>query len=88
MHDCPKQTADHWLKRHFDPYIAWARTHNSLFILTWDEDNKTDGNHIATIIAGANVTPGQYRTRLDHYYLLRTLQRMYGLDRRSPPSAG
>jgi acid phosphatase len=79
MHDCPKATADAWLQRNFAPYIAWATTHNSLFILTFDEDNKTDGNHIATIMAGAHVTPGQYGARLNHYSLLGTLERLYGL---------
>ena len=79
MHDCPKAEADAWLKKKFAPYIAWATTHNSLFILTFDEDNKTDGNPIATIVAGARVHPGQYSPRFDHYYLLRTLQSMYGL---------
>jgi hypothetical protein len=79
MHDCPKAQADAWLKREFAPYVAWATRHNSLFIITFDEDNKTDGNHIPTIIAGARVRPGQYATRMDHYHLLRTIQQMYGL---------
>jgi hypothetical protein len=79
MHDCPKAVSDAWLRRQFAPYLAWATTHNSLFILTFDEDDKTDGNHIATIVAGAHVRPGRYTTRLDHYHLLRTLQDMYGL---------
>lgn len=79
MHDCPKERADTWLKKQFAPYIAWAKTHNSLFILTFDEDNKTDHNHIPTIIAGAGVRRGQYGAHLDHYDLLHTLQRMYRL---------
>jgi hypothetical protein len=79
MHDCPKAQGDAWLKRQFAPYIAWATVHNSLFILTFDEDNRTGGNRIATIVAGARVRPGQYANRLDHYALLRTLQDMYGL---------
>jgi len=79
MHDCPKQTADAWLKKHFGAYVAWARKHNSLFVLTFDEDNRTGDNHIPTIVAGAGVRPGRYGTRLDHYDLLRTLQHMYGL---------
>ncbi|MGA5299767.1 alkaline phosphatase family protein [Nucisporomicrobium flavum] len=79
MHDCPKEQGDSWLKKQFAPYIAWAKTHNSLFILTFDEDNKTDNNHIPTIIAGAGVRPGQYGAHLDHYDLLHTLQRMYRL---------
>jgi len=79
MHDCPKKQADAWLRKQFVPYIGWARTHNSLFVLTFDEDNRTDNNHIATIVAGAGVRPGQYSTKLNHYDLLRTLQQMYRL---------
>jgi len=79
MHDCPKAQADAWLRRQFTPYIAWAKTHNSLFILSFDEDNQTNGNHIATIIAGAHVRPGRYAGRRDHFDLLRTLQTMYRL---------
>jgi acid phosphatase len=93
MHDCPKAVADAWLKRTFAPYLAWATTHNSLFVLTFDEDNQTDNNHIATIVAGAGVKPGQYGPRLDHYHLLRTLQEIYGLTptgfaARRPPLRG
>lgn len=80
MHDCPKGQADAWLKRQFDPYVRWAAAHHSLFVLTFDEDNGTDHNHIPTLIAGAGVKPGQYATKLDHYQLLRTIQDMYGLE--------
>jgi acid phosphatase len=79
MHDCPKAESDAWLRKQFTPYISWAKTHNSLFVLSFDEDNRTGGNRIATIIAGAGVRPGNYRGRLDHYDLLHSLQRMYGL---------
>jgi hypothetical protein len=79
MHDCPKANGDAWLRRTFTPYVAWARKHNSLLIITFDEDNKTGGNHIPAIIAGARVRAGQYPIRLNHYDLLRTLQQMYGL---------
>lgn len=79
MHDCPKIQGDAWLKKRFGPYVAWAKTHHSLFILTFDEDNQTDHNHIPTIVAGAGIKPGSYGAHLHHYDLLRTLQRMYGL---------
>jgi arylsulfatase A-like enzyme len=80
MHDCPKAQGDAWLRRTFTSYLSWAQTHNSLFILTYDEDNQTDGNHIPTIIAGAHVKAGQYPARRNHYDLLRTMQEMYGLS--------
>src|SRR3954451_787665 len=79
MHDCPKAEDDAWLREQFGPYIAWAKTHRSLFVLSFDEDNRTGGNRIATIVAGAGVRPGHYTGRLDHYDLLHTLQMMYRL---------
>jgi acid phosphatase len=47
--------------------------------VTFDEDDRSEDNHIATIVAGARVKPGRYPARFDHYHLLRTLQEMYGL---------
>ena len=79
MHDGPVTTADIWLRTHLDPYVQWAKSHNSLFILTWDEDDHSDGNRIATIIVGARVLVGSYAERIDHYRLLRTVEDMYGL---------
>jgi hypothetical protein len=79
MHDCPKAEADAWLRKQFASYVAWAKTHNSLFVVTFDEDNQTDGNHIPTVVAGAGIKPSRYAGRVDHYGLLRTLQDMYGL---------
>jgi hypothetical protein len=61
-------------------YLAWARTHNSLLVLTFDEsETRTPGNPIATILAGPMVAPGVYPGRIDHYSLLRTIEDMYGL---------
>ena len=35
-----------------------GKTHNSLFVLTFDEDDNTADNRIPTILAGQRVTPG------------------------------
>lgn len=80
MHDCPVATGDSWLSSHIGSYIAWAKTHNSLLILTWDEDDDLSlGNRIITLFAGANIEPGTYAEPIDHYSVLRTLEDMYGL---------
>ncbi|HXP75814.1 MAG TPA: alkaline phosphatase family protein, partial [Stellaceae bacterium] len=57
---------DNWLREHIEPYRLWAMTHNSLLIVTWDEDEddytpvkdaagatvaKHYLNHIPTIMA-------------------------------------
>ena len=60
--------------------MAWARTHHSLLIVTFDESEskRTDGNHIATVV-GQRGRAGRGTQRTDHYGLLRTLQDLYGL---------
>lgn len=30
---------DDWLRQHIEPYRRWALSHNSLLIITWDEDD-------------------------------------------------
>jgi hypothetical protein len=80
MHDGSIATADAWLKAKFDPYVQWAQTHNSLLIVTWDEDDFTVDNHIPTFFVGPMVKQGQYGATLDHFNLLRTVEDMYGLS--------
>jgi phosphatidylinositol-3-phosphatase len=69
------KNGDAWLKKNIDPYYQWAKKHNSLLIVTFDEcDNPTDyvgwtdpaskyvdvQNKIPTIFAGAHVNHGDY----------------------------
>jgi hypothetical protein len=62
MHDGSIGQGDAWLKTQIlDGYYQWAKGHNSLLILTFDEDGtNTPTNQIATIFAGALVKPGNY----------------------------
>ncbi|MFM8330242.1 MAG: alkaline phosphatase family protein [Candidatus Methylumidiphilus sp.] len=80
MHDGGRATADAWLQQNLNGYVQWAQTHNSLFILTWDEDDGNHGNHITTIFVGPMVIPGQYAQTINHLNVLRTLEDMYGLE--------
>ncbi len=79
MHDGSFAAADEWLKAHLEPYVDWAYKHNSLLILTWDEDDFSGDNHIVTILAGPMVKKGTSGQRIDHYNVLRTLLDFYGL---------
>ena len=72
--------ADDWLKTKLGEYIQWAKTHNSLFILTFDEDDFTPKNRIPTLFVGPMVQPGQYGDSINHYDVLRTLEAMYDLS--------
>jgi len=66
---------DLWLREHIDGYYNWAKEHNSLLILTFDESgyaplfggstnpadqNPDKRNQIATIFAGAHIKSGEY----------------------------
>ena len=79
MHDGTIAQGDAWLQSHLGDYVTWAKTHNSLFVLTFDEDDNTDNNRVPTILAGQRVTPGTYSERIDHYDVLRTVQDAFGL---------
>ncbi|MFB7865767.1 MULTISPECIES: alkaline phosphatase family protein [unclassified Streptomyces] len=79
MHDCSVGTGDTWLKNNLGSYATWAKTHNSLLVVTFDEDNRLAGNRIPTVLYGQPVTPGATSsTTYNHYNLLRTLEDMYG----------
>jgi acid phosphatase len=72
---------DTWLKDHLHEYAEWAKKHNSLLIVTFDEDdyNAKNGNKIATIFYGAKLNTGEYHLPINHYNMLHTLESMYGL---------
>lgn len=70
---------DTWMHDHMDAYIQWAKTNNSLFILTFDEDNHQLRNHIVTLMNGPMVKAGRYDQIINHYSMLRTIEDMYGL---------
>jgi acid phosphatase len=79
MHDGSFEAADDWLKTRIAPYANWAMEHNSLLILTWDEDNYQADNHIVTILVGPMVKAGKSAQRINHYSVLRTLLDFYDL---------
>jgi hypothetical protein len=83
MHDGTVAQGDTWLQNNLDGYIQWAKTHNSVFVLTFDEDDNGPDNLIPTIITGAGVTTGTYSDTIDHYSVLRTIEDAYSL-----PAAG
>jgi len=93
MHDGSISAGDMWLKNHLSAYVEWAKSHNSLLIITWDEDNKHCGfifhtpcdtkppsNRIPTIFSGPMVKQNMVSDKqYTHLDLLKTLEEMYGL---------
>jgi hypothetical protein len=70
---------DTWMHTYMSAYMQWCMTHNSLFIVTWDEDDGFASNNIPTIFYGPMVKTGQYSDSWNLYNILRTLEDMYGM---------
>ena len=79
MHSASIARGDEWLHSHLAPMIDWAMTHDSLVIITWDEDNGTVSNRIPTLMIGEMVKPGRYDDTITHYNVLRTIETFYHL---------
>jgi len=79
MHDGSIAQGDSWLRDHLDGYAQWAASHDSLLMVTWDEDDYSAANQIPTILVGANLRSGQYDERIDHFRVLRTIDDLFGL---------
>lgn len=78
MHDGTVQQGDQWIQSNMSAYATWAAAHNSLLIVTWDEDDNGN-NQIATIFYGANLKPGRYSEKINHYNTLATIETMFGV---------
>jgi len=78
-----RKAADDWLRANIDPYLQWARTHNSLLIITQDEERWTGGTAqtVTTLVSGDPdlFVPGTNPSSVNHYNVLRTIEEMYGL---------
>lgn len=79
MHDGSIARGDDWLAKNLEAYAQWAMAHNSLLIVTWDEDDGSANNRIATLFIGSMVKPGVSAQRINHYSVLRTIEEMLGL---------
>jgi phosphatidylinositol-3-phosphatase len=80
MHDGSIREGDQWLKENLNPYVKWAKANNSLLIVTWDEDDRSQDNKIPTFFVGPMVKNGQFNEYVNHFNLLRTIEEVYGLS--------
>ena len=79
MHDGSIRTGDRWLQANLDAYVQWAASHDSLLLLTFDEDDNGARNQIPTLFCGPMVKPGSFGETINHDNVLRTLEDLYGL---------
>ena len=84
MHDCSVATGDTWLKNEVPKIFgSTAFSHqNSLLVITWDEDDFTNVNQVATIFVSPRGKPAlTSATSYNHYSLLRTIEEGLGAGR-------
>jgi acid phosphatase len=80
MHDCSTSTGDAWLSNQLPAMIS-AVGPQGLVILTWDEDDGSNGNHILTVFAGTLVKSNYVSSaNIDHYTVVRTICDVLGLS--------
>ncbi|QSO52737.1 acid phosphatase [Alicyclobacillus curvatus] len=79
MHSGSIKSGDNWLRANLASYVTWAMQHNSLLIVTFDEDDKSESNRIPTVLVGPMIKPGNYQQDINHFSLLRTLEDLYHL---------
>jgi phosphatidylinositol-3-phosphatase len=78
MHDGSILEGDTWLKNNLKPLIDWCKTHNSVFVIYFDEDNGTVDNHIAVLAVGEPIKKNYTDSlRYNHYNMTRTILEKY-----------
>ena len=83
MHDCSVSTGDKWLSN-FLPKILGSGAYTSgstAIFVTWDEDDSSSSNHIATLVIAPSVPTGtRVATTYNHYSMLRTTEELLGFN--------
>jgi len=81
-HDCSTRAGDDFL-RGLVPEIlaspAWTR--GGVLFITWDEDDGSAGNKVATIVASPNLKAHETARPYTHYSLLATVQDLLAVPR-------
>jgi len=82
MHDCSVATGDAWLQN-FVPQILGSADYQAgqtVVFITWDEDDGSASNHVATLVLSPYTLAGaRGSTAFNHYSLLATAESMLGV---------
>jgi len=77
--DCTALDADDWLSHHLPPMIKGVGP-RGLVIVTWDEDDYSDNNHVLTFFNGPMLVPGEDSIRVvTHFTVVRTICEALGI---------
>jgi hypothetical protein len=90
MHSCPSggdaqsqiANGDRWLAQWMPKILdsPQYQAGDTAVFITWDEDDYSSDQHIATLVLAPSVAPGyQSATTFNHYSMLRTAEEILGL---------
>ncbi len=78
MHDGSIEKGDTWLKTNLSSLADWCATHNSIFVVYFDENDKAEGNQIPVVASGEHVKENfQHSLKYDHYNWTRSICAMF-----------
>jgi phosphatidylinositol-3-phosphatase len=78
MHSGTVKQADNWIKKHLAALVNWCTTHNSVFIIYFDESESNNDNRIPVIAIGQQVKADyQSGIRYDHFSWTKTISAMF-----------
>lgn len=80
-HDTGADYAASWFSSYFGPLLTDpAFTRDTVLILVFDEDDKSEGNQVYAALYGASIAPGSTSgSAYTHYSVLRTIENGLGL---------
>ncbi|MDP9344309.1 MAG: alkaline phosphatase family protein, partial [Actinomycetota bacterium] len=82
MHDCSVAKGDAWLAGWLPKVLdsPQYQAGTTAVFITWDEDDRSQGNHVATFVIAPSIPPGTTSaTTFSHYSMLRTTEELLGL---------
>lgn len=78
MHNGSVARGDKWLKTNLSALADWCATHNSIFVVYFDENDGAVGNQIPVVAVGEHVKVNYKEpTQYDHYNWTRTICEMF-----------
>ncbi len=81
MHDGSIEQGDAWLRSNLSSLAEWCKTHNSIFVVYFDESESDTDYRIPVVAVGQPVKVNyQSQIRYDHYSWLKTICLMFNAN--------
>jgi phosphatidylinositol-3-phosphatase len=78
MHSGSIKQADNWIKKNVAPLADWCTSHNSVFVIYFDESETNEDNRIPVIAVGQQVKADYQSANLyDHFSWTKTICSMF-----------